>query len=137
MATSQHESRREFRREPGPVDVVTALPRRRPGSIRRTASFDVLPDPGWDRGVVDRAVDDDGAARLLATAGIGVDLDEESTIRGLRADVSPRVRGAVVGSRVVGGTPNDERGLLGMAFHPDFADNGNPTSTTLTPKLWA
>ena len=43
-------------------------------------------------------------------------------------------------SRVIGGVPNDERGLLGLAFHPNYASNGYffvyySSTNTLTTNL--
>ncbi len=83
-----------------PDDVVTRLPRRAPGSVRRVSSLAIGPDPSWEAGVVVDAV----AADLVVGAGVDarpvserarvqltVRLDGQSKIDRVEGDIDLRL----------------------------------------------
>ena len=110
---------------PPPTDTATALPPTEPSTVSPTpAGATTFPDPGaytWETVVsgLERPVDlkypDDDSGRLFIIEKVG-------RIRILQAgnlvgspflDISDRV-----------GSGRSEQGLLGLAFHPHYADNG-------------
>ncbi|MCW2946675.1 MAG: hypothetical protein JWR24_3392 [Actinoallomurus sp.] len=94
--------------EPGPSDPLTSLPAPAPGTVRRTLSIEVAPEPTWDRGSVvvatarDLLVGSDGAGRELDTRRLTVTLDAASRMTALSGDVPGPVREDLAGTSTVG-----------------------------------
>jgi hypothetical protein len=95
--------------EPGPRDVLTSLPTPAPGTVRRTVSLEVTPEPSWDRGLVvaatarDLLVGPDGTGRVLNARGLTVTLDARSRITAVSGDLPTPVMDGLAGSSAVSG----------------------------------
>jgi hypothetical protein len=94
--------------DPGPTDTLTSLPAPASGTVRRTLSIEVTPEPTWDTGSVvvatsrDLLVGSDGAARTLDTGALTLTLDAASRMTALSGDVPGALQEHLVGTSTVG-----------------------------------
>lgn len=111
--------------EPGPRDVLTALPSPPPGTARRTVSIEVTPAPTWDRGLTivatarDLLAGPDGAGRELEARELTVTLDTASRITALSGDLPDPVRDGLAGASAVRGFRAHLATLADAGLEPD------------------
>lgn len=108
--------------EPGPGDVLTSLPAPAPGTVRRTVSLAVTPDPTWDKGLVveatarDLLVGPDGVGHDVDSCELTVVLDARSRITGMSGAVPAEIVDGLVGAPAVSGF---RARLAGSGTDPD------------------
>jgi hypothetical protein len=95
--------------EPGPRNVLTALPAPVPGTVRRTVSLAVTPDPTWDKGLVveatarDLLVGPDAVGRVVDTCELTVVLDAHSRITDVSGALPAAIVAGLIGAPAVSG----------------------------------
>ncbi len=85
--------------------VVTALPDPAPGTVRRTLSLEISPDPGWREGLRVTALGRDLliGAGVLATAAMSVTIDAATRVTGLESALPAPLTGPLIGTAAVHG----------------------------------
>jgi hypothetical protein len=106
--------------------VLTALPDPSPGTLRRTLSVEVTPDPDWDAGLritatardaVIQAPDNSKVLRVarmtvtLRVARMTVTLDGRSRVTGIEGDLAPAAAGRLLGAGATRGFRDRLAGL--------------------------
>ena len=90
--------------------VCTALPAPAPGTIRRTLSLEVAPDPDWSAGLRVSASGRDllagagpGTSRVLRTATMTVTIDTASRVTRIDSELPAGVTGPLIGAAAIRG----------------------------------
>jgi hypothetical protein len=100
--------------------VLTSLPDPAPGTVRRTVSLEVTPEPAWTTGLRvtatarDLLVSQNGDPRVLGAQGLTVTLDARSRITGIAGDLPAAVAGGVLGASAVSGFRAKLTALAGL-----------------------
>jgi hypothetical protein len=88
--------------------VLTSLPEPAPGTVRRTVSLEISPDPDWSAGLRVTASARDllveaGRSVILRAARMGVTIDTATRVTGIESGLPVAVTDPLIGAAAVGG----------------------------------
>jgi hypothetical protein len=101
--------------------MCTALPAPVPGSIRRTLSLEVAPDPDWNAGLRVSALGRDllagtgpGSSRVIGTATMTITIDTASRVTRIESGLPGTVTAPLIGAAAMRGFRARLAGLTGL-----------------------
>jgi hypothetical protein len=88
--------------------MLTSLPAPAPGTVRRTVSLEISPDPDWSAGLLVTAWASDllvgaGGVVVLRTARMGVTIDTATRVTGIESGLPAAVTDPLIGAAAVRG----------------------------------
>src|ERR1700733_4243581 len=101
--------------------MLTSLPGLAPGTVRRTVSLEISPDPDWSAGLRVPphgrdllAGDGPGGSRVLRVTRMTVTVDTASRVTGIESELPASVTAPLIGAAVVSGFRARLVGLDGL-----------------------
>ena len=100
--------------------MLTSLPGLAPGTVRRTVSLEISPDPDWSAGLRVTALGRDllaggpGGSRVLRVTRMTVTIDTASRVTGIESALAASVTGPLIGAPAASGFRARLAGLDGL-----------------------